>query len=219
MEATEIYPFFQQLKKKAVEKFEDIASAECHWCPSWCDMVDLPEKFPELSKEKRTEAKNWAANNIFKYRWFYNQGLQLLGVYSVPDALCDMFDLTVNFQNSCDQNYSREDWEGIKLFENIYDWWMNKTDEQIITKYNGGHVGNDFEEHYKSRREEYLEYYRRTYCYEEIWNMFEHTLYNDEDVVYLTLFNNNAMGDMKEISQFVVECFKKYKEFEKEWEK
>jgi hypothetical protein len=217
MEASEIYPFFKELKKKAVEKFEEIATSECHFCPFIRNELYLPDDFMDIPKAKRTEAKEWAANAVFKHRWFYDENLKLLCIYSIPNALRDMFDQTVNFQNSCDQNYSREDWEGVKALEEIYDKWMNMSEEEIVAKYNRRWNGNNFAEDYQSCKEEWLDYYRKDFAYEEIWDMFEYTLY-DKDAVYLSLFNVNGMDDLKPISQFVKLCYEKYKNWEKQFE-
>ena len=105
-----------------------------------------------------------------------------------------------------------------KLFEQIYDKWMAMSQEEIIVKWNDEN-GDDFLAEYEDEVEESLLYYRQDYCYHEIWQKFEHTLYDDDDIVYLSLF---GPYDRTVIMNFVKMCHEKYvewlEEFEKEFE-
>ena len=211
LEASEIYPFLQQFKKAVGEKMEDIAEDNFLWVPYIRHSFDVPEKFGDVSREKRTEAEFWAYRSIFSYRYFYDAELKLLCVYSVHDCLRDMFDTTIHFQDSCDQNYNRKDWEGVSAFEEIFDKWMNCPDEDVEQHYNSKHTFTDMRTEYAdSDFEKALMYYRKTYCYEEIWNRYQNTLYVEDSIVYLTLY---GYYDLIHIEKFLKRCHDKYIEF------
>ena len=124
IEADEIYEFFQQFKKAVGEHMKEIAEDNFLWVPYIRHHLSVPEQWSDVSREQRNEAEFWATRGIFSFRYFYDKELKLLGVYSVHDCLQDMFDGTVYFQNSCDQNYRRKDWKGISAFETIFDKWQ-----------------------------------------------------------------------------------------------
>ena len=216
IESKDIYPFLLEFKSTAIEKMEEIASSEYHFCPFCRNELFLPEKYMEIPREKRDAAVSWAINSVFMYRYFYNEELNLLGVYGVSDALKGLFDVTVQFQNSCDQNYDRKGWEGVKFFEDTYDRLMLYSNEEIVKKYeekNGiGSWKNDLDD---CDEIEMLDYCRKSMCYEEIWRHFESTLYEHEKTLYFGVLGPN---DFSETRKFVVECFQRFKDWEKECE-
>ena len=204
-----------KLKATAIERMDQVADEEYHFCPFIRNELYLPDNYMEITREKKQEARNWAINCVFMYRYFYNKEFKLLGVYGVSNCLRDMFDTTVHFQNSCDQNYDRTDWEGVKLFENMYDAWMNYPKEYIRNKYDLRNGDGAWEKAHGNDEGRWLDYYRKDMCYEEIWRLFEHTLYNHEYSMYFAVFGPH---DISETSQFVKLCYDKYKEWEKEFE-
>lgn len=210
MEQEEIYPFLQKIKAVAIEKMDQIAKDEFHYCPFCRNELYLPDNYMDISKEKKKEARSWAINCVFMNRYFYNKEQKLFGMYGVTNALTGLFDLTVHFQNSCDQNYNRGDWEGVKLFEDIYDAWMNYPKEYVKNK-----LGNEWDEECDNNEEKWELYHRQSFCYDEIWSFFEHTLYNHEETLYFGVFGPQ---ELQETGRFIVQCYKNYKEWEKEFE-
>lgn len=217
--AEEIMKFLVKFKHECVEKIEEIAKEECAWCPFIRKNLNIPDNAADIPKEEWKEAENWTKNSIFKFRYFYKSSL--LGVYGVPKSVRHLFDKTVYFQNSCDQDYDFEEWEGIKQFENIYKKWMTVDVDIIKEKYNKdiacGSVGNDFDSEYSdvTEKADKLIYWRKSFCYEEIWKKFEDTLYNDDDAIYLSLF---GYYDVLAVNRFVKSCFDSYKEKLKEFQ-
>ena len=214
LESSEVYPFFQKFKKITLERMDKIAESECFYCPFIKNTFELPEEFSEITKKEKQEAVDWAIKHVFNKRYFYNEDLKLLGIYGVTPSLRDLFDQTVCFQNSCDQNYDRKTWEGITIFTDIYDKWINVPESEIIQKWNNDNPGLNFEKEFEDNIEKYMLYYRQSYCYDEIWSMFENTLFNDNDVVYLSLFGPYETQNMK---KFVKLCYEKYREWEKKF--
>lgn len=212
LECDEIYPFLQKLKAAAIEKMDEIAADEYHYCPLCRNELYLPDNYREVPKEKKQESRNWVINCVFMFRYFYNAELKLLGVYGVTDKLRDIFDNTIYFQNSCDQNYDRTEWEGIELFEEIYDRWMEYPKEHIICKYESNNGNGSWKEDHEKHEKRWLDYYRKDMCYNEIWELFEDTLYYHNNTLYFGVF---GPSDFQETNKFVLECYKNYKEWEK----
>jgi hypothetical protein len=144
-------------------------------------------------------------NSIFSYRFFYIPAHNLLGVFGTPDAVHDIFDTTVYFQNSCDQDYDFDEWKGIPVFEEIAEKWKNATDEETRKKYDEKY-GLDDEEDFD------YEYQKKTFAYDEIRGMCEKYLYNKSEVVYVSMFGGY---ELYEIIGFVNKCRKAYDEWKK----
>ena len=194
----EIYDFLKQIKDACKEKLEEIAKDEFIYMPSIKNDY-MVKNDSDWVKEQLDRA--WMRNAVFSYRFFYIPEHSLLGVLSVPSAINDIFDLTCYFQNSCDQDYDFEDWNGIPYFEFIAEKWKNATDEEVYKTFE-----------YPEEHEEPIDYdyYRRSNAYEEIWGMCEKYLYHEEDVVYVSMFGGYEIAEQK---GFVHECRKAYEEW------
>lgn len=204
----ELYAFFKKIKDTCKDKFDDIAEDEYIYMTS-INKDYLLKNDSEYAKDHLDRA--WMRNGVFSYRFFYIPEHNLLGVFGVPDAVKDIFDLTCYFQNSCDQDYDFEDWKGIPIFEQIAEKWKNATDDEVKAYYNK-RWGEDYDEEDCSD----LEYYRRSFAYDEIWRMCEHFLYSEDDVVYISMFGGYEIAEQK---GFCHKCRKAYDEWKKQFEK
>ena len=212
LEAEDVYDFLQQFKTAVREKLANIAEDNFLWVPYIRHSCNVPENFGDVSRDKRTEAEFWAYRSIFSYRYFYDKEFKLLGMYSVPECVQDLFDGSVYFQNSCDQNYNRKEWQGIAEFEAIYDKWQSCPVKDVEKHY--------LEKHSRTIQEEYagedidyeqtIAYYRKTFAYKEIWNRYEASLYNEDSIVYLSLF---GFYDLVHVTRFLKICHDKYIEW------
>lgn len=201
-----VYSFLQGFKKEVMEHLKEIAEDNFAFSPIFKAQPLLAEEF-KVTKKLLDETRSWAINSVFRYRFFYDEKLQLLGVYSVHKPIQNLFDCTVDFQNSCDQDYEFETWKGVRYFEEVAEKWKNVSDEQM-------------KETFKEKREEEwdpkfcsnLDYYRRSFAYEEIWKNFEDTLYDDDSVVHLSLFGFYDFQPPRSFSHFVKEKVKEWVE-------
>lgn len=218
MNVEEVIPFLREYKKHSVLKLKEIAEENNGYMPYVRNTFDVPEKFSDVSKEKIEEAKNWAKCCVFQYKYFYVEKLGLLGVFGIPTCMRFLFDKTVYFQNSCDQDYPRETWEGIEYFTKIFDKWHSMTEEDFMKEYkkkNDADFMSDYENYQGERLTEKIDYYRRDFAYEEIWGNFESYLYDEEESIFFSLFGNY---NLKEIRLFVKYCHEAYIEYWKEFE-
>lgn len=188
--------FFQQLKRKVIDNIDKIAEDSFIYSPfarklsvsEISDMLqsnnskidskfyyEVVDKYPNI----QSDVDLWI-EKLFKYRWFYLVDIEILGVYGVPDSVKDLFDTTIFFQNSCDQDYEFDEWNGVPEFEEIARKWRNKTDEEMLAV-DPEYSENDYPD---------LDYYRRSLCYNEIWELIEDTLYDDESVTYVQMFGS-----------------------------
>lgn len=205
----ELYAFFKKIKDTCKEKFDEIAEDNFLYMPSQhFSKKRMLEGASDRAKEELDRA--WMRNSVFSYRFFYIPGNNLLGVFGVPGAVKDIFDLTCFFQNSCDQDYNFEDWKGIPIFEQIAEKWKNSTDSDVIEHYN-----ERYGDTYSAEENSDLDYYRRTFAYDDIWKMCETYLYHEEEVVYLSMFGHYEISEQ---IGFVQKCKKAYEAFEKECE-
>lgn len=198
LKPNELYPFFQKLKATTSKSIEQIAEDEFIYMPS-NRYGHLYENVREAVKRGADEA--WA-KGVFTTRFFYLAEHDLLGVFGVPSAVESIFDDTIYFQNSCDQDYKYDTWAKIPPFAEIAEKWRNATDEEVKAKYNAESYGEWDEDENCD-----LDYYRRTFAYDEIWGMCESYMWHDELAVHLSLF---GYYDFLPIKQFVGLCKEKY---------
>ena len=192
MTSDEIILFLQLFKQKVCMSLEEIAEQYYAFCPY------IGEERKSSKDEIIHTTRTLWAHKVFTFRFFYDKERELLGVFSVPDALRYLFDGTVFFQNSCDQDYEREEYSHVQKFEEIYDNWMKKSTEEIYEL-----CKKDVE---KWNKDEEM-YYRRTYAYDEISTRYEEELYNDEKALYFSLFKTFYEEDM--IITFLKYCREK----------
>lgn len=206
----ELYAFFKKIKDTCKEKFDEIADDNFIYMPS----ISISKKFTfkgASDRAKEEADKDWMRNSVFSYRFFYIPEHNLLGVFGVPDAVKDIFDLTCYFQNSCDQDYDFKEWKGIPLFEAIAEKWENASDSEVEEYYNKRYS-------WKFNKDECsdYDYYRRSHAYDEIWRMCETYLYHEEKVVYISMFGGYEIAEQ---IGFVHKCRKAYDEWNKQFEK
>lgn len=221
----EVYDFLLEFKKTCKKHIYDIAEIEFAWCPFIRNNLYVERDFSKISSTDIKEAKHWALNSIFTFRYFYDKENELLGIYSVENVpqIKKLFDGSVYFQNSTDQDYEREEYKGIELFEQIYDKYMKAPMEDLEKAWNNIHEWNDWKRDVldENTSEIDMDYYRRYIAYCEIWNKYEDTLMNEENIVYLSLF---GPYESQEIYCFIKRCHEEqikwedenFKEFKKE---
>lgn len=180
--AEDVYDFLCQYKREVASHIYEIAQQNRVFSPVF-RAHDGTKQF-KPSREVVEATKNWARLSVFHYRYFYDKEHQLLGMYGVHDALYSLFDAVCEFQNSCDQDYDFDVWNGIACFESVAQKWKNASVDALK-------VGlGEYWDHVKweEKRTEELDYYRRTAAYQEIWDWISHTLDDDDGVVYLSLY-------------------------------
>jgi hypothetical protein len=223
MEPIEIIPFLVSYKRACSEHLRDIANGEYGYCPIFQFGFSAPKEFKDIPQTDREVAMAWA-HKVFKYRYFYDEDMCLLGVFGVPTSIRYLFDGTVYFQNSTDQDYSREDYEGISAFEEIFDKWMDMSDEDLKKAYANARnepwddamaIEFDQEDVNDERTHKRLDYYRRTFCYEEIWEHFQKYLWNDESSIYFSAYGE---GERFEMMKFVKFCHDAQLAYDAEYE-
>ena len=221
MEANEIIPFFREYRKEATKNLQAIADENFSFMPYVRDSDKVKKNFAEVPKSDKDFAKVWARGYVFQYRYFYDESHKLLGVFGIPCCMRYLFEQTVCFQNSCDQDYEKSTWEGIEYFEKTYQKWQIKSVDEIIKKFNEDRGWDFYKEYDRDNETEFndgIEYYRRAFAYEEIWDNYETYLFNDEEAIYFTVFGGK---DIKEPTQFIKMCHEAFvkdtEEFEKEF--
>lgn len=207
IKADEIFDFFVKMKEHVSNRLDEVAEDDFIYSP----YAKNKKKYDEDTWNilLREDVSNWARNSVFNFRYFYIKDLELLGLYGGPDCLEELFDSTLGFQNSCDQDYDFEYWDKVEPFKAIADKWRVLTPEQVYEEYSK----SDYSDYSK---EEFLyggggyrpAYYAKTMCYDEIWETYlEKTLYNESTIVYLSLFGYH---DFKVLQSFTNKVKKLY---------
>lgn len=199
IEENEIYAFFIKLKNSISEHMNEIADENAFYCPS--------ERFENKTKYENypddilmTIDKAWAYNN-FTYKYLYLPEHKILGVFSIPDSVQSIFDRTCYFQNSCDQDYDYDEWNGIPVFEQIANKWKHVSDNDIIDQ-----CGQNECAEWKA---DDFDYYRRSAAYSEIWSMFKNYLFDDDNAISICLYNQCESHKMRAFVQNCRETAKK----------
>lgn len=222
MKEKDIIPFLKKYKKTTTERLEEIAKENFSYVPYIRNTFDISNKFEsfkDVPRELQQEAKYWARSCVFQYKYFYDTKNKLLCIFGVPTCMYDLFDKTIYFQNSCDQDYERENWEGVEVFEKIYDKWQAYSDMYIKKIYKKVY-GTDFDCEYGDYKEEKIQeeinYCRRSFAYDEIWKHVGGEMYSENEAIFLSLYGNY---EICEIISFVKHCHEAQIAWEKELEK
>lgn len=149
----------------------------------------------DMEKHFAHEADRRSLDGFFTLNFVYFHKAKLLALvgYSFPEA-DKFFKNNIGFQNSCDQDYERSHWKGIKLFENIWDECAKLTAEDIF-----GSMDEDDRQFYTVEEiQEKLEYNQRSLAYERIYKMMKLGKWlwghDDED---FTRFSMNVLNSQE----------------------
>ena len=204
-ETETIHSFFQNLKQMLLDNMQSVAEDNWSYCPL-CKSHDFKpdDSFSvvkELEQGKYEESRKWF-HLLFSYRWTYIPEHNMIAVFGVPDVLYPCFDGTVCFQNSCDQDYTLDCYDGIKLFEEIWNKW-DKEDpfvikEAIKEQYDDLFSSEDLE------NPEIIDCYRRQFAYDEIFDFVDGTLFDEKSAVYISMFH---AYDVIYETKFLLKCF------------
>lgn len=203
IEPSKVFEFLTNFKKEAINHFEEIAEDEYFYHPISKDFHynDIDEAVK--NHDYMYKGADWARDYVFKYRYFYIPEYNLLGIFGPSKCMNYLFNNVSYFQNSCDQDYDFEDWNGITLFEAIANKWKNMTDEDVKKAFysDGWHDEDD---------ECDCDYYRRSYCYDEIWGIVGKYFEDESTIIYFSLFGNY---ELFELTQFSSICMHKYQDW------
>jgi hypothetical protein len=149
----------------------------------------------------RTATEKWV-RELFSFRFVYFKEQKLLGMlwdYHYPEELKKMFK-TIYFQNSCDQDYEREDWKNIKVFTKIYDECMLLDATTFC---------DEFRTLEEAKR--MLDYYRRSAAYDKIFETLglNNWLYGhcDDKFKRFTLSALETGEETWKLQQFTINLF------------
>ena len=201
LESQDIISFLKDFKYAYVKRIPEIAKEDYPFCPAvgknLFNFQDLAEDKLQLSK-----CLNWA-KDCSRFKYFYDNEFKLLGIVGVPKCLKELFDTSIAFQNSCDQDYDRDIWSKIKAFEDIYNKWITKDVDEIKDSYNLEDDYFDFDTDYPEPIEkgEMLMYWRQTFAYREIWGRYERGIFDDDNAIYFSLFGTYESSKLYRILQ------------------
>ena len=217
----ELFDFLSKLKKRASNKevMKKIVDSNIYYCP-----LNKPSSkndyYKNLSKTEayRSNSLEYWLTRIFTFKFTYikelnNEPFEYLCMLGVPAELYDLFDGSVYFQNSCDQDYEMAEYKGIPEFEKIYKYWMKAPDEDVFLYLRRA---EDDSEEYNDALVYFLnsknhDYERRSAAYKMIAEPVENLLYDDSTTTYVQLFrsydNILALSDYKKecLSHFIFE--------------
>lgn len=176
----EAFSALYNYKKYIVDHLEELANNPNYirCCPItyWSKEQLLKLNGPELEER----LIKWAAEKCFKNIFFYSKKFKVVGI-NLAMGTEDFFDKVVLFQDSCEQDYEREIWEGIPAFEGIYDDVMEMPDREFASYIvNSDHFNEEADQNYV----------RRVYVYEQIWKELEYKVFEDKDTLYLSVFSD-----------------------------
>lgn len=206
--AEDINDFFIEMKKVAKDNLDSIAEENFSYSPifrklSFKDSRELQDEIDNktLYRELFTAQEDWV-KGIFTYRWFYIKEHQLLGVFGLPDSLYSLFDSTIYFQNSTDQNYDFSDWDDIDLFRSIADKYRN-LDLDGVAELCDWYTKEALQEYNR------LDNTRKTLCYKEIWDTYlDDKLYDESKGIYISLLSP-FYDDISFVANFANTTYKK----------
>lgn len=209
--AEDVFDFLVRFKSEVKKNLKEIAKDQYCWIPFVRNHVEVEKDFEKIPKDEIAASKKWA-QDLFTYRYFYDKERRLLGMYGLPKQIRHLFDGSVYFQDSVDQNYDREEYKGIDDFLKIYDECMRMTVEELAAVYenNRSSIDRSWKEdvldwHPEGLTDSLIDYYKKTVAYEKIWKTVEFSLWDENKIVYVSLF---GYYETREIQSVLVACHK-----------
>lgn len=159
------------------------------------------------------------ARDLLAIKFVYFKEQQLLGVVGANYAHQKEFFKTVcHFQNSCDQDYEREEWGKIKYFTDIWDECQNAGLDTLAENYakkygyTKAEVLEEWENEYKDGMDdEHLNYKRRSFAYDLIYDNLglDDWLWGNDNDEKFTRFSLSWINTL-ERDYFVAGVMRKY---------
>lgn len=175
--AEDVYYFLVKVKREILKHIPEIAEDNYAYAPF---VRYFRKPFSELEKYAEKECCRGWVRQCLTYRYFYHPTRHLLGIYGLPDSVRDMFDDTIYFQNSTDQDYPFETWNKVEPFRIIAEQYQHNSvvlNSRIRKQYD-----IDYEDFYDN-----IDYWKRTACYDEIFKVYiKDTLCDDDSAVYFS---------------------------------
>ena len=190
----ELYDFFSKLKTYASDPavVHTIIEENQYYCPLM--RMDLTN-INKTDAYRLPELEYWITRLFtFKWRLVTYDCDTMVCVLGIPTQLQSLFDGSVYFQNSTDQDYELDEWP-LDTFKRIYDRWQTASLEQVIKFL--GYDADDFDD-----TDEF--YWRRSAAYREIASPVEDLLYDDKTTHYVQLFR--SYDNMLELDRYKNEC-------------
>lgn len=211
MHQDDVQAFIEQIGKYASMHIDEIAQENCNYVPyirrkdlkdtspsmsqsEWGALSEeqrkelFPRDFHNVSQQEIQEATDWA-KRLFTLVHYYDAERNLFCAFGIPTVMRNMFDGTTFFQNHCDQDYQRSEYQGVRALEAIWDKWAQKSEADILKYYcqeYGSTLYDDSELSYyegaerEKRYNEQIAYQRRSGAYAEIWHNYENAIYNNQ---------------------------------------
>lgn len=144
----ELENFMLKLKSEIEKNYLEIADADCVFSP-----FGSPAKTEKEHQYVMKMSFIWA-EQVFTYRFFFlgKRKELVLAVVGVPDVCKHLFDTTIFFQDSTDQDYEYAIWDKVALFKRITEQYRARA----------------------ARRKKPLEeYYIKSGCYDCVWRLLD----------------------------------------------
>ena len=202
LESQDIISFLKDFKYAYIKRIPEIAKENYPFCPAVeKNLLNFQDLVSE-DKLELSECLNWAKDRS-RFKYFYDNEFKLLGIVGVPECLKELFDASIAFQNSCDQDYEQKAWAGIKEFEDIYTKWITKDVDEVVDSYNLEDDFRDFNADYSDpiEKSEQLMYWRKSFAYREIWGRYEREIFDDDNAIYFSLFGTYESSKLYRILQ------------------
>lgn len=208
----EFEDFLSLLKKEACDKeiVKKIIERNIFYCP--LSKPHLSCYYKKITKEEayRCDELEYWLTRIFTFKFTFIETLNdepfnYLCMLGIPDELQHLFDGSICFQNSCDQNYDKSAYCDIPEFNKIYDYWTIKARDEKVFSYL--RRAEDDSEEYKDALIYFLntknhDYERKCAAYKMIAEPVEGLLYDDKTTTYIQLFryfdNTLELGKYKD---------------------
>lgn len=188
IDSKNVYDFLLDLKTCLMDNMESISKDNYMFAPS---VRYFNKPYSDFNTYAERESYYGWVKSIFTFRYVYFKNIGLLAIYSIPNCVQHLFDDTIYFQNSTDQDYDFRTWDKIEVFKNIAYKWEHCSDDYVINTL-GLEKGDD------------IDYHRKSGCYSEIWETYlSDTLFNEDSVIYFSCF---GYYDLLHIQKFLDYC-------------
>ncbi|WP_097006703.1 hypothetical protein [Lacrimispora amygdalina] len=169
VEEKQFLDFCIKLNRACIEEADEIIMDNAHYIPSIQHSFGLLEE-SEYRENWREADRNWLYN-LFSNKFVYWPDKGLVGAVGNFPSKIEKDLVTIEFQNSTDQNYDYEYWSGISYFEEITKLLKTGTTECILSHLNKGSVSAAC--YTLEEITEDIDYYKKSAVYNSIYNSLD----------------------------------------------
>ena len=200
----------EKWKNSVLRNLKEIAKDIAYYSPLDNDVCHYKGSFA-LTKARYSKIIDWAINEVFQYKIFYDKKLQVIGFCHDQFLHHFLYDHYVRYwEYSHGPRSVSCDYELMSLppFCSFLEKWRKESEESVKTKYVEYYNCDWVEEDNPSCKQKHLEFYQEVIAQYEVWQYFKPLVIDEEKITTFQFFSNEEDSLLHLFVSFVIKKVK-----------